>query len=60
MRKSALNAMALSKMRMNVRMRVGGTFPLTTKLTFCRVIKRLPRLETPDLVAEGADVRGTH
>lgn len=59
-RKSTLNAMALSKMSMNVRVRMGGTLWLTIKLTFCRVIKRHARPETLDLVAVGANVPGSH
>ena len=56
MRKSTLNATALSKMSKNIRMRVDGTLQLTIKLTFCRAIKRYPRPKTPDLMAVGADV----
>lgn len=52
--------MALSKMSMNVRVRMGGTLQLTITLTFCRVIKRYPRPETLDVVAMGADVPGGH
>lgn len=55
-RKTTLNSVALSKIRMNVRMRVGGTLPLTIKLTSLRV-RRYSRLDTPGTVAEQAEVQ---
>lgn len=55
-RKITLNSVALRKIPMNVRMRVGGTLPLTIKLTSLRV-RRYSRLGTLGTVAEQAKVQ---
>ena len=41
-------------MSLNVRMRVGGTLPLTIKLTSLRVIRRCSRLDLPGTVAKAS------